>query len=102
MTFTGDTGTGGGTIVSNFDVPEPIFVKEALRGAASPDGNRFAVSILRGLGWWEIVYFDEQSGVTRVVASWLTPMPVGLTFSPDGTRLLYGASGTLFLVELDP
>ena len=112
--FLGLYGTGSGKIHQAFLVPGDMTGADirSMNGSSSGDGSRLAVSVIREIVggchpgaficWkWEILLFDVPSGSVSVVARGITEHgPMGLVLSPRGTRLLYEAAGSLYLVDL--
>lgn len=84
---------------------------DVLELARSPEGWRFVFAVVRGtrsveagVEWaWEIVVYDASNGRSKSVATGFSDgvLPRGLAITPDGTRMLYGVEGGLYLVSLN-
>jgi hypothetical protein len=113
VTFIGNPTTGTGIATELLHIPgdsvwaSPI---DAVKGGTSPDGGRIAVSVTRDLisgcfgspcrFLWDIVLIDVTTRAVSVVARGISGRePMGIVFSPDGSRLLYETDGELYLVE---
>lgn len=114
VTFTGDAAAGtGATSESLFIPPDSVWADpyDNVKGAASPDGSRIAVSVLRDYlsgcygspcrFRWDILLVDVTADEVSVIAYGVSKgEPTGMVFSPAGSRLLYETEGQLYLVDL--
>ncbi len=114
VTFVGDPDTGQGSTTEVLSIPgDSIWARpyDNVKGGASSDGTRIAVSVLRDLlsgcfgdpcaFRWDILLVDVPTGDVRIVAYGVSSgEPTGFVFSPDASRLLYETDGMLYLVDL--